>query len=243
MSGPHLSVSGLRAGYGRVQVVFDVSFDVSGGETVAVVGRNGAGKTTSFMAVAGLRQGVAGGTVMLDDQDISKASPLGVVQAGLCLVAEGRRVFRDMTVTENLRMGAYTRRRRDRDQIPEDLDRVRDLFPALGEFRNKLVGELSGGQQQMVAVGQALMSRPKFVLLDEPTSGLAPALIEEMYDAFGKLVGQGIGVVVVDQSVERVIEWSDRYYVIESGRVIKSGRSTADAVPGINDIVLGVSRL
>jgi branched-chain amino acid transport system ATP-binding protein len=235
-----LVVTGLQAGYGRVRVVVDVSFEACTGETVAVVGRNGAGKTTSFCAIAGLRYGMAGGTVKLGERDITRASPVQVVESGVNLVAEGRRVFRDMTVDENLRLGAYTRRRRDRRKIPEDLDRVRELFPALGVYREKLVGQLSGGQQQMVAVGQAMMSRPSFLLLDEPTSGLAPALVDEMYDSFTKLVADGIGIVVVDQSIERVLEWSDRYYVIDNGSTVLSGSSDPKAISSINDVVLGV---
>lgn len=237
-----LSVESLQAGYGRVQVVVDVTFEARAGETVAIVGRNGAGKTTSLSAIAGLRYGMAGGKVTLGDRDITGASPLKIVESGLNLVAEGRRVFRDMTVTENLRLGAYTRRRRDRRQIPTDLERVRELFPALGVYRDKLVGQLSGGQQQMVAVGQAMMTRPTFLLLDEPTSGLAPALVDEMYESFRQLVADGIGIVVVDQSIERVLDWSDRYYVIDNGRTVLAGPSEPGAIGAINDIVLGVVR-
>jgi branched-chain amino acid transport system ATP-binding protein len=242
VSEDRLVVDGLQAGYGRVRVVQDVSFEARPAETVAIVGRNGAGKTTSLSALAGLRYGMSGGKVTLAGKDISKASPLQAVKAGLSLVAEGRRIFRDMSVTENLRLGAFTRRRRDRAAIASDMNSVRELFPALSLYKDKLVGELSGGQQQMVAVGQALMSKPRFLLLDEPTSGLAPALVDEMYDSFKRLVDGGIGIVVVDQSIERVLDWSDRYYVIDDGQVMLSGVSRPEAIEEINAIVLAAAR-
>jgi branched-chain amino acid transport system ATP-binding protein len=236
-----LVVEHLRAGYGRIEVVTDVSFEVSSGEFVAVVGRNGAGKTTSLAAVAGLRYGMSGGTVKAADKDISSATPLHAVRSGVMLVREGRRIFRDMSTRENLILGAYTHRRRGRRALAPDLDRVCTLFPSLGTFSKKLVGELSGGQQQMVAVGQALMSNPKFLLLDEPASGLAPALVDVMYETLTTLTREGLGIVVVDQSIERILEWSSRYYVFENGRTALEGRSEPAAVRQINDVVLGVA--
>lgn len=230
----------MQAGYGRVRVVADVSFEVAPGETVALIGRNGAGKTTSLSAVAGLRYGPGGGTVHVGDREISGAKPLEIVKAGISLVPEGRRVFRDMTVMENLRLGAYTQRS-DRRWLAENLDRVFELFGALQLYRSKRVGELSGGQQQMVAVGQALMSKPRFILLDEPTSGLAPALVDEMYDRFKVLVDDGIGMVVVDQNIERVLEWSDRYYLVDDGCIPLSGPSELSAAAEINAVVLGAT--
>jgi branched-chain amino acid transport system ATP-binding protein len=236
-----LVVEHLQAGYGRIAVVTDVSFEVGSGEFVAVVGRNGAGKTTSLAAVAGLRYGMNGGSVRAGEQDISTATPLKAVRAGVMLVREGRRIFRDMTVRENLVLGAYTRRRRGRRALEPDLERVCTLFPSLGTFARKMVGELSGGQQQMVAVGQALMSNPTFLLLDEPASGLAPALVDEMYATLTTLTKEGLGIAVVDQSIERILEWSSRYYVFENGRTALSGPSEPSAVQQINDIVLGVA--
>jgi branched-chain amino acid transport system ATP-binding protein len=235
-----LVVEHLRAGYGRIAVVTDVSFEVNSGEFVAVVGRNGAGKTTSLAAVAGLRYGMNGGTLRVEDQDISTGTPLKAVKAGVMLVREGRRIFRDMSVRENLVLGAYTHRRRGRRAVEPDLERVCALFP-LGGFYRKMVGELSGGQQQMVAVGQALMSNPKFLLLDEPASGLAPALVDTMYETLTTLTKDGLGIVVVDQSIERILEWSSRYYVFENGHTALSGPSESSAVEQINDIVLGVA--
>jgi branched-chain amino acid transport system ATP-binding protein len=146
-----------------------------------------------------------------------------------------------MTVRENLILGAYTHRRRGRRALAPDLDRVCTLFPPLRTFAQKLVGELSGGQQQMVAVGQALMSSPKFLLLDEPASGLAPALVDEMYETLTTLTAEGLGIAVVDQSIERILEWSNRYYVFENGRTALSGTSDRGATQKINDIVLGIT--
>jgi branched-chain amino acid transport system ATP-binding protein len=238
-----LEIAELRAGYGRVQVVNDVSMTVKAGEWVAVVGRNGAGKTTTLSAVCGLRYGPTGGTVRIDDHDVSKASAHDIVLAGVNLVPEGRRIFREMTVAENLRLGAYSRRRSARAEVANDLSRVYELFPALELYKSKVVGELSGGQQQMVAVGQKLMTRPKFLLLDEPTSGLAPALVDELYDRFAALAADGIGLLVVDQSVERVVDRSDRFYVMDDGRIVMAGVASRSALEGINAIILGVSQV
>jgi branched-chain amino acid transport system ATP-binding protein len=157
------------------------------------------------------------------------------------LVPEGRRIFRSMTVTENLRLGAYVRRRGSRTDISDDLARVEELFPALADYPGKLAGELSGGQQQMVAIGQALMSRPRFLLLDEPSSGLAPAVVDEMYDRFDELASHGMGLLVVDQSVERAVERTSRYYLMEGGVTVATGDSELGALEAINDVILGRS--
>jgi branched-chain amino acid transport system ATP-binding protein len=235
-----LDVASLSAGYGRIRVVSDVSFTVAQGEVVAIVGRNGAGKTTSLAAVAGLRYGPCGGSVTVAGVDVTGSSPVRVVRSGLSLVREGRRIFRDMTVLENVRLGAFTRRKTK--NLGTDLDYVHELFPTLKKYSAKLAGELSGGQQQMVAIGQALMSRPRFLLLDEPASGLAPAVVEEMYDRLRLLADDGMGVAIVDQSVERILRWSDRFYVFESGRTELSGASRSAVVENINEIILGVVR-
>jgi branched-chain amino acid transport system ATP-binding protein len=236
-----LDVDGLSAGYGRIRVVSDVSFRVQPGEVVAIVGRNGAGKTTSLLAVAGLRYGPCGGAVTVAGVDVTGSSTVRVVRSGLSLVREGRRIFRDMTVLENVRLGAFTRRKAK--DLGTDLDYVYELFPTLRTYSARRAGELSGGQQQMVAIGQALMNRPKFLLLDEPASGLAPAVVEEMYDRLRLLADNGMGVAIVDQSVERILRWSDRFYVFESGRTALSGDSRTAAIESINEIILGVTRL
>jgi branched-chain amino acid transport system ATP-binding protein len=236
-----LDVEGLSAGYGRIRVVSDVSFTVTPGEVVAIVGRNGAGKTTSLLAVAGLRYGPCGGAVTVAGTDVTGAPTVRVVRSGLSLVREGRRIFRDMTVVENVRLGAFTRRKAK--DLRADLDYVYELFPTLRTYSARRAGELSGGQQQMVAIGQALMNRPKFLLLDEPASGLAPAVVEEMYDRLRLLADNGMGVAIVDQSVERILRWSDRFYVFESGRTELSGDSKSAAIESINEIILGVTRV
>jgi branched-chain amino acid transport system ATP-binding protein len=237
-----LVVTGLRAGYGRVQVVNDVSFRVDPGEIVAVVGRNGAGKTTSLMAVAGLRYGGSGGTVRICGVDASSMTPNQVVRAGFKLVPEGRRLFRDMSVLENLRLGAWVHHKVPKEQLKDLLDRVYTLFPVLARDRNKRVLSLSGGQQQMVAVGQALMARPRFLALDEPSAGLAPVLVDSMYDAFQELARDRIGVLIVDQNIERVLECSHRYYVIDGGVVVRGGDVSGGALEAVTKIVLGSDR-
>jgi branched-chain amino acid transport system ATP-binding protein len=238
LSPESLRVTGLRTGYGRVAVVENASFEVCPGETVALIGRNGAGKTTSLATVAGLRYGPVSGNVTIGSTDLTGSSPHQILCAGIKLVPEGRRIFSSMTVTENLRLGAFTRRRARREEIAEELDRVWQLFPALRTFGRKLTGELSGGQQQMVAIGQALMSRPRILLLDEPSAGLAPTLVDEMYDRFDALVAQGLGVLVVDQSVERALERTHRYYLMEAGTIVLQGKSEPDALQGINAVIM-----
>jgi branched-chain amino acid transport system ATP-binding protein len=234
-----LHITGLQAGYGRVKVVTDFTVSVSPGEVVALVGRNGAGKSTALAATVGLRYGQAGGRVTIDGTDVSKESPNAILVAGVSLVPEGRRIFRDMTVIENLRLGAFTRRRTARREIPGDVEQVYTLFPVLSRYSGKTTGALSGGQQQMVAIGQALMSRPMYLLLDEPASGVAPVLVDEIYDTIERLVHDGLGVVLVDQSVERALERSSRYYVMDNGSMVLEGDSTVSAIDRINPILLG----
>jgi len=239
-----LHAVGLCAGYGRVQVVTGFSVTVEPGEIVAMVGRNGAGKSTALSAVCGLRYGRAGGTVHVDGKDVTSVSANAVVLAGVGLVPEGRRIFRDMTVVENLRLGAFTRRRSGRREIPGDIDRVYQLFPALSRYSAKRAGELSGGQQQMVAIGQALMSRPTYLLLDEPASGVAPVLVDEIYDTVAALVAaEGLGLLVVDQSIERALDRSDRYYVMDNGSIVLQGESAAASISRINPILMGTGTL
>jgi len=235
-----LVVTGLQASYGRVRIVEDVNLRLDRGEMVALVGRNGVGKTTSLLSIAGLRYGPGGGTVRVGDVDITRATPHAIVAAGVVLVPEGHRVFKELTVSDNLKLGAYSRRRRNRAEIAADMDRVTELFPILGQFALRQVGSLSGGQQQMVAVGQALMSRPRFLLLDEPMSGIAPTLVDELYDRLRQLVREGIGIVVVDQSIERALDRSDRFSVMDNGRIALTGTSNRSACEAANAIVLGV---
>jgi branched-chain amino acid transport system ATP-binding protein len=238
-----LEVSNLSAGYGRLPVVFDAAFVVRSGEFVALLGRNGAGKTTTLLAVAGLRYGAGSRTVRVDGQDVSQRHAHVIVAAGVNLVPEGRRIFRNMTVDENLRLGAFTRRRAGAKSIGADLRRIYELFPALAVARGKRAGELSGGQQQMVAIGQALMSKPNYLLLDEPMAGLAPILVDEIYAQLHLLTAEGLGVLVVDQSVERAVAHADRYYVLDGGRTVLTGECKGAALTTIEEIVLGTSAL
>jgi branched-chain amino acid transport system ATP-binding protein len=238
-----LEVSSLSAGYGRLPVVFDAAFVVRSGELVALLGRNGAGKTTALLAVAGLRYGTGSRTVRVDGVDVSQRPAHSVVAAGVNLVPEGRRIFRNMIVEENLRLGAFARRRAGSAVIATDMRHVYELFPALAAARGKRAGELSGGQQQMVAIGQALMSKPKYLLLDEPMAGLAPVLVDDIYAQLHLLTSEGLGVLVVDQSVERAVVHADRFYVLDSGRTVLAGDCKSASLTTIEEIVLGTTSL
>jgi branched-chain amino acid transport system ATP-binding protein len=222
---PLLDVSDLHAGYGSLQAVAGISLQVGAAETVALIGRNGAGKTTSLMAIAGLRYGRFPGNVKLGGADVTRASPRELVDAGLAHVPEGHRIFASLTVEENLLLGAYPRRRAGRKAAAATMERVFDLFPILRTYASRNAGFLSGGEQQMVAIGQALMAEPKVLMLDEPTSGLAPMVVRSIYDAIGRLRDQGLAVLMVEQSVPRALANSDRCYVMERGRIVISGDS------------------
>ena len=222
---PLLDVSDLHAGYGSLQAVAGISLQVGAAETVALIGRNGAGKTTSLLAIAGLRYGRFPGNVRLGGADVTRASPRELVDAGLAHVPEGHRIFASLTVEENLLLGAYPRRRAGRKAAAATMDRVFDLFPILRTYASRNAGFLSGGEQQMVAIGQALMAEPKVLMLDEPTSGLAPMVVRTIYDAIGRLRDQGLAVLMVEQSVPRALANSNRCYVMERGRIVISGES------------------
>jgi branched-chain amino acid transport system ATP-binding protein len=222
---PLLVVSDLNAGYGSLKAVDGISLQVGEAETVAVIGRNGAGKTTSLLAIAGLRYGRFPGTVKLGGVDVSRSSPRQIVDAGLAHVPEGHRIFASLTVEENLRLGAYTRRRAGRKAVASTMENVYDLFPILRTYASRNAGFLSGGEQQMVAIGQALMAEPKVLMLDEPTSGLAPVVVKAIYEAIGRLREQGLAILLVEQSVPRALANSSRCYVMERGRIVISGDS------------------
>ena len=234
-----LVVASLTAGYGRLTVVRDVSLHVRRGEIVALVGRNGAAKTTALAAISGLRYGPSAGSVRLGGEDVTTLAAHELARRGLQFIPAGRRVFPSMTVAENLRLGAYRHRRAPRDQIAADLGRVYEFFPALAGFAKVRAGELSGGQQQMLAIGLALMSHALYLLLDEPSAGLAPSVAHELYDRFEDLAASGVGLLVVEQNVELALERSGRYYLMEGGRVLAEGRSEAAALDVINAVILG----
>jgi branched-chain amino acid transport system ATP-binding protein len=223
--GTKLVVEGLHAGYGSMEAVSGISLEVSTGETVAVIGRNGAGKTTSLLAIAGLRYGRFTGHVTLGDTDLSRAGTTEIVNAGLAHVPEGHRIFRTLSVQENLKLGAYARRRVGRKVVETSMERVFELFPILRTYATRNAGFLSGGEQQMVAIGQALMADPKVLMLDEPTSGLSLVVIRTILSALAQLREQGLAILIVEQSVPRALANSDRCYVMERGRILMSGPS------------------
>jgi branched-chain amino acid transport system ATP-binding protein len=225
--------------YGRIQALHGISLTVGEGEIVALIGANGAGKTTTMRAISGLRA-VASGTIRFAGEDITNLRADLRVRRGLCLAPEGRGIFPGMTVLENLDMGAYTRR--DRAAVAADLDRVFTLFPRLAERRKQPGGTLSGGEQQMLAVGRALMSRPKLLLLDEPSMGLAPMLIQQIFEIITEINQQGTTILLVEQNAQQALSRAHRAYVLETGRIVKEG--TGQELlrdPAVKEAYLGVA--
>jgi branched-chain amino acid transport system ATP-binding protein len=215
-----LKVEGLVCRYGKVAAVRELSMEVRQGELVSLIGANGAGKTTALKAISGVLAPAAGRIVFLD-QDITRAAPRRILELGIAHCPEGRRVFPYMSVLENLEMGAYLRS--DRAQVASDMDRLFARFPILAERRHQAAGTLSGGEQQMLAISRALMSRPKLVLFDEPSLGLAPNLVERTFDIVREIRAQGVTVVMVEQNAFAALELSDRSYVLDQGRVTMTG--------------------
>jgi branched-chain amino acid transport system ATP-binding protein len=225
--------------YGRIQALHGISLSVAEGEIVALIGANGAGKSTTMRAISGLRP-VASGSIRFNGEDITRLRADLRVVRGVSQSPEGRGIFPGMTVRENLEMGAYTRR--DRAAIVADLDRTFTLFPRLEEREKQVGGTLSGGEQQMLAVGRALMSRPKLLLLDEPSMGLAPMLIQQIFDIIVEINQQGTTVLLVEQNAQQALSRAHRAYVLETGRIVKSGTG-AELLhdPSVKDAYLGVA--
>jgi branched-chain amino acid transport system ATP-binding protein len=219
-----LKVEGLVCRYGKVAAVRELSMEVSRGELVALIGANGAGKTTTLKAISGVG-GASAGRIEFLGEDIARATPKRILELGLAHCPEGRRVFPYMSVLENLEMGAYLSS--DRVQIATDLERLFERFPILHERRHQAAGTLSGGEQQMLAISRALMSRPKLVLFDEPSLGLAPNLVERTFDIVRSIRAEGVTVVMVEQNAFAALELSDRAYVLDQGRVTMSGPGPA----------------
>ena len=215
-----LNVSQLRAGYGAVEVLRGVDLTVNAGETVALLGSNGAGKTTLNGVLSGLVK-VRSGHVNFEGQDITGWHARKVVQAGLIHVPEGRKVFPNLSVLENLSLGAFTRGRERRDA---NLEKIFGIFPRLRERVKQLAGTLSGGEQQMLAIGRGLMAEPQLLILDEPSLGLSPLLVEEMFTLIGQLKANGLAVLLVEQNVGQSLEIADRAYVMENGAIRFSGK-------------------
>jgi branched-chain amino acid transport system ATP-binding protein len=213
-----LEVNDLHVFYGRIEAIKGISFTVGEGEVVTLIGANGAGKTTTLRTLSGVRP-VAQGSVMFDGQDITNMPPHERVKMGICQAPEGRGIFPGMTVLENLEMGTYTRKSKDAKQA-EELEHVFELFPRLKERISQHGGTLSGGEQQMLAIGRALMSRPRLLLLDEPSMGLAPMLIAQIFE---KINEDGVSVLLVEQNATQALRTAHRAYVLETGYSVKSG--------------------
>jgi len=219
-----LNVENLDCRYGKVAAVRALSLEVRKGELVSLIGANGAGKTTTLKAISGVVR-AAGGKVTFEGEDITRASPRKILGLGIAHCPEGRRVFPYMTVRENLQMGCYLRK--DRAGIDADLGRLYERFPILAERRDQAAGTLSGGEQQMLAISRALMSRPKLVLFDEPSLGLAPNIVERTFDIVAAIRAEGVTVMMVEQNALAALELSDRAYVMEQGRVTRAGSGKA----------------
>jgi branched-chain amino acid transport system ATP-binding protein len=219
---PALSVRDLEVNYGAIRAVSGVSFEVHAGELVSLIGANGAGKTTTLKALTGLLPARAG-DIRLNGVLIRDQGAWDLARQGLVMVPEGRGIFARMTITENLQMGAFIRQD---DEVGSDMERVFDLFARLNERRSQLAGTLSGGEQQMLAIGRALMARPKVLLLDEPSMGLAPLMVDKIFEVVADIHRQGVTVVLVEQNARRALQLASRAYVMESGRITVSGAAS-----------------
>jgi len=232
-----LEIRNLCAGYGPVQILFDVDLEVRAGEIVTLLGSNGVGKTTLNNALSGICR-PTGGTIRFDGSDLAGATPDDIVAAGLIHVPEGRRVFPNLTVQENLELGSY---RRGRQRRRHNLDTVFDTFPRLKERTRQKAGTLSGGEQQMLAIGRGMMAEPKLLILDEPSLGLSPLLVEQMFALIGRLNQTGLSVLLVEQNVVQSLQIADRAYVLDNGRIAMSGNARElSEDPGLRKAYLGM---
>ncbi len=215
-----LKVTDLQVYYGVIQAIKGISFEVNEGEVIALIGANGAGKTTILHTITGLVE-AKGGTVEFEGANITKMPGHKIVTLGMAHVPEGRRVFAELTVLENLKLGAYTRK--DKNEIEASLQTVYKRFPRLEERKNQLAGTLSGGEQQMLAMGRALMSRPKIILMDEPSMGLSPIFVNEIFDIIKEVSAGGTTVLLVEQNAKKALSIADRAYVLETGKIVLEG--------------------
>jgi branched-chain amino acid transport system ATP-binding protein len=218
-----LEIAGLKSAYGRIEVLHGIDLAVAQGEIVTLVGANGAGKTTLMRVISGI-QPASAGSIRFEGQDLLGFAAHRRVGLGIALVPEGRQIFAPLTVEDNLRLGAWSRRGAD---ITVDLERVFELFPILAEKRGVVAGGLSGGQQQMLAIGRALMSRPRLILLDEPSMGLAPVLVDQVFSIISRLKADGLTVLVVEQNAAVALSMADRGYVVETGLIAMAGEAAA----------------
>lgn len=218
-----LEVKDIEVYYGMIQAIKGVSFHVNEGEVIALIGANGAGKTTILHTVSGLLAPKSG-SVMFEGKDITKIPGHKIVSMGMAHVPEGRRVFAQLSVLQNLKMGAYTRK--DKEEIQQTLKTVFERFPRLEERQNQLAGTLSGGEQQMLAMGRALMSHPKIILMDEPSMGLSPIFVNEIFDIIQEVSKSGTTVLLVEQNAKKALSIADRAYVLETGNIVLEGKAS-----------------
>ena len=223
-----LEVKNLKVHYGVIQAIKGISFEVNEGEVIALIGANGAGKTTTLQTITGMLK-PSEGEILFEGQDIVKVPGHKIVSMGMAHVPEGRRVFAELSVYENLKLGAYTRK--DKNEIAESLAKVYKSFPRLEERKNQLAGTLSGGEQQMLAMGRALMSKPKIILMDEPSMGLSPIYVNEIFDIIKEVSASGTTVLLVEQNAKKALSIADRAYVLETGKIVLEG----DAKQLMND--------
>lgn len=217
-----LEVNGLKVCYGVIQAIKGISFHVEEGEVVALIGANGAGKTTILHTITGLI-GPESGEILFEGKNIAKTAGHKIVSMGMAHVPEGRRVFSELTVLQNLKLGAYTRK--DKGEIERTLQTVYERFPRLYERKNQIAGTMSGGEQQMLAMGRALMSHPKILLMDEPSMGLSPIFVNEIFDIIQKVSASGTTVLLVEQNAKKALTIADRAYVLETGLIVKEGKA------------------
>lgn len=217
-----LEIKDIEVFYGMIQAIKGVSFEVNEGEVIALIGANGAGKTTILHSITGLIAPKKG-EILFEGQDITSTPAHKIVSMGMAHVPEGRRVFAQLTVLENLKMGAFTRK--DKDEIEESMIRVYKRFPRLEERKNQMAGTLSGGEQQMLAMGRALMSRPRIILMDEPSMGLSPIFVNEIFDIIREVSEGGTTVLLVEQNAKKALAIADRAYVLETGKIVLDGKA------------------
>ncbi|WOO38543.1 ABC transporter ATP-binding protein [Anaerocolumna sp. AGMB13020] len=218
-----LKIEDLNVYYGVIQALKGVSFEVKEGEVIALIGANGAGKTTILHSITGLL-GTKAGRVLYEGKDLTKIPAHKIVTMGMAHVPEGRRVFAELTVYENLKLGAYTRK--DKTEIENTLNKVYNRFPRLKERKNQIAGTLSGGEQQMLAMGRALMSQPKIILMDEPSMGLSPLFVSEIFDIIKEISESGTTVLLVEQNAKKALSIASRAYVLETGKIVLEGKAS-----------------